>query len=138
MHELFASLPLPKTIQWGDQERQDEAHSNDWTQVQCLDIVGCRSNFFLERTRDIPVGCPLDQLEPVFVDGTYDLNRFEWLYVDILEQGDDGDMFQDAPDAHRLYDGPHLYPLETVQYLIYDGFLKPSAKTLPLGWAPIH
>ena len=47
-------------------------------------------------------------------------------------------MFQDAPDAHRLYDGPHLYPLETVQYLIDDGFLKPSAKTLPLGWAPIH
>ena len=138
MHELFASLPLPKTIHWGDQERQADARSNDWTPVQCLDIVGCRSDFFLERTRDIPVGCPLDQLEPVFVDGHYDLNKFEWIYVDILEQGDDGDMFQDAPDAHRLYDGSHLYPIETVQYLINDGFLKPSAETMPLGWAPIH
>ena len=138
MHELFELQPLPKTIHWGDQERQAEAHRNEFTPVKCLDIVGCRSNFFLERTRDIPVGCPLDQLEPVFVDGKYDLDKFEWILVDVFEQGEDGDMFQDVPDAHRLYDGPHLYPLETVKFLIDDGFLKPSATTMPLGWAPIH
>ena len=52
-------------------------HPRD-TSVKCLDIVCCRSNFFMERTRDIPVGCPLDEMEPVFVNGCYDLTRFEW------------------------------------------------------------
>ena len=90
----------------------------------------------MERIRDIPIGCPLDQIEPVFVNGEYDLTRFEWLCVDILEQ--EGEVTsQDVPDLHRLYDGPHLYPLATVQFLILDGFLKPLAKTRPYGWAPL-
>ena len=112
----------------------------DHTTVKCLDIVGCRSNFFIERTRDIPVGCPLDQFEPVFKkDGTYDLNRFEWIFVDVYMQDDDwSEGFQDMPDLHRLYTGAHLYPLDTVKFLIEDGFLQPCRKTMPFGWAPLH
>ena len=33
---------------------------------------------------------------------------------------------------------PHLYPLETVLFLIDDGFLVPTAKNLPFGWVPLH
>ena len=76
--------------------------------VKCLAIVGCRGNFFIERTRDIPVGCPLDEMEPVFVNGCYDLTRFEWIVVDALEQWGDA-TFQDEPTLHRLYDGPHIF-----------------------------
>ena len=77
----------------------------------------------MERTRGLPIGCPLDELEPVFNDGQWrrPLTDFEWLWVDIFEQDTD-EGFQDVPDMHRLYDGPHLYPLETVQFLIEDGF----------------
>ena len=39
---------------------------------------------------------------------------------------------------HRLYDGPHLYPQETVLFLIDDGFIQANADTLPWGWRPSH
>ena len=42
------------------------------------------------------------------------------------------------PDLHRLYTGPHLYPLDTVKFLIEDGFLEPCRETMPFGWAPLH
>ena len=74
----------------------------------------------------------------MFVNGTCDLTRFEWVFADILKQEGYYDTYQDAPDLHRLYDGAHLYPLETVQFLIGDGFLKASPDTLPFGWAPMH
>ena len=57
MRNVFATLPLPTQIHWGDETvRPKDAYCS----VKCLDIVGCRSNFFYERTRDISVGCPLD------------------------------------------------------------------------------
>ena len=31
-----------------------------------------------------------------------------------------------------------MYPFATVQYLIDDDFLVPSADTLPFGWVPKH
>ena len=138
---MFADLPLPKQIHWGDRERKLEARSMDHDHVHCIDVVGCRSNFFMERTRAIPVGCPLDQLEPVFdSNGNWrrNLTDFEWLWVDIYEQEDDEEGFQDAPDMCRLYGGPHLYPLATVQFLMGGGFLLANARTLPYGWVPTH
>ena len=86
MHTMFTTLPLPKQIHWGDEERQAQRLPKHGT-VPCLDVVGGRSNFFLERTRDIPIGCPLDQFERVFVNGQCDdLTRCEWLCVDVFEQ----------------------------------------------------
>ena len=138
MHNAFVSTPLPKQIHWGNDVLKNLVTPDQ--PVRCLDIVGCRSNFFRERVRDIPVGCPLDEFEPVFdEDGTLNrpLTDFEWLWVDVYQQGD-ADGFQDAPDMHRLYDGPHLYPLDTVLYLIDDGFLEMNSKTFPIGGAPLH
>ena len=67
----------------------------------------------------------------------YDLTRCELLCVDVLEQSGTC-TWQDVPKLHRLYDGPHWYPLATVQLLIEDGFLKASAETLPYGWTPLR
>ena len=137
MYRHFADLPLPRQLHWGDQEKQTNQYNN---LIKCLDTVGCRSNFFIERTRPIPIGCPLDELEAVFDDnGQYrrHLEDFEWLWVDVFEQ-DSEEGFQDAPELHRLYDGPHLYPLETVQYLMSDGFLRAGPTTIPWGWVPSH
>ena len=132
MHKAFASLPLPQQIHWGEETARCK---DDFSIVKCLDIVGCRSNFFYERTRDIPVGCPLDEFEPAYVDGVLrrPLTDFEWLWLDTLEQQDYSDGFQDMPDLHRLYDGPHLYPLETVLFLIDDGFSCLATRTCLLA-----
>ena len=102
MRNVFATLPLPTQIHWGDETVRP---TDDYCPVKCLDIVGCRSNFFYERTRDIPVGCPLDDVEPVYADGVLrrPLTDFEWVWIDILEQQDWSDGFQDVPDLHRLY-----------------------------------
>ena len=107
MHNVFASLPLPQQIHWGEETARC---NNDFSIVKCLDIVGCRSNFFYERTRDIPVGCPLDDFEPVYADVVLrrPVTDFEWVWIDILEQQDWSDGFQDVPDLHRLYGGPYL------------------------------
>ena len=138
MHNAFVSTPLPKQIHWGNTELKNNV-SQDQT-VGCLDVVGCRSNFFRERVRDIPVGCPLDEFEIVFDEDDNlmrPLTDFEWFWVDVYNQGD-AEGFQDAPQLHRLYDGPHLYPLDTVLFLIDDGFLEMNSKTFPIGWAPLH
>ena len=66
---------------------------------------------FMERTRPLPIGCPLDRLEPV---KDRDLRDFEWLWVDAFCEGGG---YQHQPDQHRCYDGPHLYPLDTVLFL---------------------
>ena len=50
---------------------------------------------------------------------------YQWLWVDV--QGE---------EQHPLYDGPHLYPLETVQVLMEEPFLVANAETLPFGWVP--
>ena len=79
MYDHFAHLPIPRQLHLGDQESQARVHNET---VKCLDVVGCRSNFFFERVRDIPIGCPMDGLEPVFDDnGQYrkHLTEFEWL-----------------------------------------------------------
>ena len=39
---------------------------------------------------------------------------------------------------HRLYDGPHLYPQDTVIFLIDNDFIQANADTLPWGWIPSH
>ena len=54
--------------------------------------------------------------------------------MDVYEQFDGG--WQDEPELHRLYDGPHIYPLETVLFLMEDGLVKRSM--IPWGWVPSH
>ena len=56
--------------------------------------------------------------------------NFAWLWVEVAEQ------HAQQQQQHPLYDGPHLYPLETVQALMEEGFLVASADTLPFGWRP--
>ena len=68
----------------------------------------------------------MDELEPI---GNRALTDFGWLWVDVYEQFDGG--WQDEPELHRLYDGPHLYPLETVLFLMEDGFV--ARLMAPLG-----
>ena len=101
---------------------------DEFTPITCMDVRGCRKNALLTR-KYLPVGCPMDTLVPVFDDaGQYGLplKRFAWLWVDASHnQG-----------QHALYDGPHLYPRETVQVLMHEGFLVASADTLPFGWGP--
>ena len=66
-------------------------------------------------------------MEPLFdATGRYaaPLSDVAWIWVDV------GDA------SHALYDGSHLYPLETVQTLMREGFLVASADTLPFAWAP--
>ena len=60
MYNLFAELPIPRQLHWGDMEQQARAREQGCSYVRCLDVVGCRSNFCLERKRDLPIGCPLD------------------------------------------------------------------------------
>ena len=74
---------------------------------------------------------PVDELEPI---GDRHLSDFEWFWVDVYGEFDGG--WQDAPDRHRFYDGPHLYPLETVLFLMQDGFVARSM--IPWGWVPSH
>ena len=132
MYNMFAETPCPRHIIWGDNERQAEAKQRGTEDVTCLDVVGCRLNCFMERTRPLQIGCPLDKLVPV----TGNLTDYEWLWVDAFAEGGHG--YQHQPDQHRCYDGPHLYPLETVLFLIEDGFLEPNQSTLPWGWKPSH
>lgn len=142
MMELFRTTPKPRQLVWGDQKAQAMLRrADDFEKVKCLDVCGCRSNVIMERTRPLPIGCPLDDIEPVFdEDGKYlrPLTDFEWLWVDVYEQREADSGFQDVPDLHKCYDGPHMYPLATVLYLIDDGFLKPCANTIPFGWVPTH
>ena len=93
-----------------------------------MDVVGCRLNAFMERLRPIPIGCPVDELEPV---GNRALGDFEWLWVDVYGEFDGG--WQGCPDLPRLYDGPHLYPLETVLFLMGDGFCHALHDSVGLG-----
>ena len=100
---------------------------DDFAQITCLDVCGCRKNALLT-PEYLPVGSPLDTLLPVFDNkGQYvePLNRYAWLWVDAKTDA-----------SHPLYDGPHLYPLETVQELMHEGFLVASADTLPFAWKP--
>ena len=127
MTEIFRTTPRPKQLCWGDgkvnahMQRVDDFASPD---LFCMDVVGCRSNALLSREY-LPVGSPLDHLEPVFENGEYKhpLEKFTWLWVE-------------TEGTHSLYDGPHLYPFETVQVLMADGFLVATDDTLPLGWVP--
>ena len=68
------------------------------------------------------MGGPLDHLEPVFGTGA-EFEQFVWLWVE-------------ATGEHALYDGPHLYPRETVQVLIEEGFINADGVSLPCGWIP--
>ena len=52
------------------------------------------------------------------------LAEFEWPWVDAYGQNDDG--WQGEPELRRFCDGPHLYPLETVPFLIEGGLAMPS------------
>ena len=63
--------------------------------------------------------------------------KYAWFWVDVYEQKTD-EGWQDAPEMHRLYDGPHLYPQEAVLFLIDEGFIQPNADNLPWGWIPTH
>ena len=138
MMAVCNSTPKPRQTVWGDAKAQEWVSRADIMEpVQCLDVCGCHSNVFMERTRPLPSGCPLDDVEPVFDDDghyTRPLTDFEWLRVAVYEEFDGG--WQDAPDLHRLYDGPHLYPLETVLFMMQDGFVTRSM--IPWGWVPSH
>ena len=121
----FEKTPRPRQLSWGDSAAR--AHfmaRDDFVPISCLDVCGCRKNALLTR-KLLPVGSPLDAMEPVFVAGQYarPLDDFAWIWVDI-----------DA--SHALYDGPHLYPLETVQALMREQAFVASADTLPFAWAP--
>ena len=128
MLQLFQETPRPRQICWGDPRARAEALKQDpFMPISCLDVVGCRKNALLTR-RVLPVGSPMDTVTPVFEDnGEYSrpLSDFAWIWVDV-------------PGQHSLFDGPHLYPLETVQVLIEEGFVIPSNETLPFGWAPLR
>ena len=104
LYKTSTETPTPRQIVWGDSERPARVSMED---VSCMDVIGCRPNAFMERLRPIPIGCPVDELEPV---GNRRLGDFEWLWVNVYGQNEDG--WQDAPELHRLYDGPHLYPWE--------------------------
>merc|ERR1711983_643566 len=86
MYSMFAETPCPRHIIWGDNERQAEAKQRGTEDVTCLHVVGCRLNCFMERTRPLPIGCPLDKLVPV----TGDLTEYEWLWVDAFAEGGHG------------------------------------------------
>ena len=51
MYNMFAETPCPRHIIWGDNERQAEAKQRGTEDVTCMDVVGCRLNCFMERTR---------------------------------------------------------------------------------------
>ena len=90
---------------------------------------------FFERIRPIPIGCPLGELQPVFDENgkwIHNATKYEWFWVDVYEQTTD-EGWQDAPDMHRLYDGPHFYPQETVLFLIDEGALFNPMLTISRG-----
>ena len=66
------------------------------------------------------------------------MTDLKWFWIDMYEQPDADAGFQDVPDMHRCYDSPHMYPLATAEYRIDDGFLTPSADSLPFGCVPTH
>jgi hypothetical protein len=135
--KLFQETPMPRQEVWG---HASAIRAQEQGSVRCLDICGCRSNVLLERMRDLPIYCPIDECERIFdVRGHYNcaLTEFEWIWVDIFEQAE-SDVGWREHTGNRLYDGPHLYPLDTVLFLIEDGFLEPSAETMPFGCRPSH
>ncbi len=128
MMEAFQTLPKPRQLYYGDPQTKAAAMAcNDSQSLGCLDVCGCRSNALLSREW-LPVGTPLDAFRPVYAEnGDYDLgdiSEYAWLWVDVAE------------GEHDLYDGAHLYPWETVQVLIEDGFLIAGPETIPFGWRP--
>lgn len=128
MMEAFKTTPKPRQLHYGDPKMKDACMAADDSQpLGCLDVCGCRSNALLSREW-LPVGTPLDAFRPVFAEnGDYDLgdiSEYAWLWVDVPE------------GEHDLYDGAHLYPWETVQVLIEDGFLIAGKETIPFGWRP--
>ena len=101
-YKSLSGTPTLRQIVWGDNERQATVSIED---VSCTGVAGCRLNACMQRRRPVPIGCPVDELEPV---GTRHLVDFEWFWVDVYGQNEDG--WQGAPELRRLYDGPHLYP----------------------------
>ena len=49
----------------------------------------------MERTRPLPIGCPVDRLVPV----AGNLTDYEWLWVDAFAEGGQG--YQHQPDQHN-------------------------------------
>ena len=127
MMETFATTPKPCQLHYGDPKMKAAAMAaEDLQLLGCLDVCGCRSNALLSREM-LPVGTPLDSFRHVFAEDGNDLwpiSEYAWLWVDV------------PGGVHDLYDGPHLYPWETVQVLIEDGFLVASRETVPFGWRP--
>ena len=128
MMNAFMNIKKPTQLHYGDPTaRQRALASDDFQSLECLDICGCRSNALLSREW-LPVGSPIDHFSPVFDSekvGSYyrPLEEYAWIWVE-------------AEGTHDLFFGSNLYPLETVQILIEDGFIIASAETLPLGWKP--
>ena len=130
MMNLFKSTPRPLQLCWGDAAARAHAMTqDDFVPMECMDVRGCRKNALLSREL-LPVGSPLDAVQPVFDEaGRYaaPLHEFAWLWVEVPED-----------KRHALYDGPHMYPTETVQVLMRENFLMADADTLPFGWIPSH
>ena len=129
MMDLFRTLPKPRQLRYGDPTAKAHAmRMDDFDRLSCLDVVGCRKNALLSYPI-LPVGTPLDCMVPVFTeDGRWrrPLRSYAWLWVEA------------GAGAHALYDGPHLYPRETVEVLMDEGFLQANPGTLPLGWSPLR
>ena len=59
MMQLFRTNSRPRQIVWRDSTAQEWLRGADGlTPVQCLDVIGCRSNVLMEHKRPLPIGCP--------------------------------------------------------------------------------
>ena len=145
MMEIFRSTPKPRQIVWGDQKAQEWLRrADDFQSVHCLDVCGCRSNVLMERSRPLPIGCPLDDVEAVFDDnGKYrrPLTDFEWLWVDVYEQHEvvfsiptnsQGRLVL-SPDEQRVY----LTQENLNVLLVIDPAAREVTDTIRVGEVPV-
>jgi len=117
-----------------------------------LDINRCRRNGLTGwDDRPLPIGCPLDKLEPLFDEVgnmTHPWEEWHWIWVEVrqdvvadrlgehgLSPEESGYVAEPHP-AHVLYDGPHLYPWFVVESFMQAGFV--TREDLPCGWRPLH
>ena len=105
MTELFLDCPKPK--QW----HQGSGVGHD---VACLDVCGCRRNALLYSR--LPVFGPADELEPFHGDRN-DLDTYDYFWVE--RHGGTLDEY----DA-MVYDGAHMYPWFSVDYMLDWGIIK--------------
>jgi hypothetical protein len=107
MTEMFLATPKPK--QWHFGEGVDH-------NVSCLDVRGCRRNALVHSRRPLPVFGPADEPE-VFVGLRPELDAYDYLWVKR-----EGPPLDDIDSV--VYDGEHLYPWCSVDYMLDWGIIK--------------